>query len=326
MPTLPATYRAYQFEAFGDASEVVTLRNNVKHALLTPSDVRIKVHSAALNPVDYKSVEIGASFFQWVGVLELPSSETPFNFGMDAAGVIVEVGSGVTEFKVGDVVYVQSGFTQYGSLGEYFVVNAKYVAPKPKNLSFNEAAGVPLVGQTSWNVLFTHGKLKKGERVLILGGSSATGAFGIQLAKAFGAYVIATTSFRNTELVKSLGADQVIDYTKQKWFEIDLIYDTGLEQQTWNNEAQTILKKDVGRFLTILALPDPIESPIGATFHHVLSTPSADLLKKLTEQIEAGKVVVPIDSVHSFENVKDAIKIQQSGRAKGKIIVEVHKD
>uniref|UniRef100_K3XCN2 Alcohol dehydrogenase-like N-terminal domain-containing protein n=1 Tax=Globisporangium ultimum (strain ATCC 200006 / CBS 805.95 / DAOM BR144) TaxID=431595 RepID=K3XCN2_GLOUD len=113
MPTLPATYRAYQFEAFGDASEVVTLRNNVKHAPLTPSDVRIKVHSAALNPVDYKSVEIGASFFQWVGVLELPSSETPFNFGMDAAGVIVEVGSGTTEFKVGDVVYVQSGFTRW---------------------------------------------------------------------------------------------------------------------------------------------------------------------------------------------------------------------
>ncbi|KAL3662294.1 hypothetical protein V7S43_012621 [Phytophthora oleae] len=214
-----------------------------------------------------------------------------------------------------------------GSFGEYINVDTKFLAHKPTNMTWNEAAGVPLAGQTSWQAIHTYGKLQKDQRMLIIGGSSGTGVFAIQIAKAAGAEVIATCSARNVELVKSLGADQVIDYTKEKWNEVladhsvDLIYDCGYEAASWNAEAQKILKEQTGIFVTI-GVDSPVESAIGATLHQIFNAPCTEFLLELKKLAEDGKLKTIIDSVHPLENVIDAMKICLSHRARGKIIIE----
>ncbi|KAF4041846.1 Zinc-binding dehydrogenase [Phytophthora infestans] len=223
-------------------------------------------------------------------------------------------------------------FDATGTFAEYINVDTKRVAHKPSNMTFNEAAGVPLAGQTSWQGLATYGKPQKGQRVLILGGSSGTGLFAIQIAKALGAEVVATCSHRNVKLVKSLGADQVIDYTNAKWSEVraehsvDLIYDCGVESQSWNDAAQKVLKEQTGIFVTIGMIDKPIESPIGATQNQIFNAPCTEYLLELKKLIEAGQVKTIIDSVHPLENLVEAMKICMSYRAKGKIITEVAKE
>ncbi|GAB9475828.1 hypothetical protein Gpo141_00012906 [Globisporangium polare] len=326
-PSIPSTHRAYVYENYGDSLQEIKLRTNVPQAPLGPTQVRIQIHSTALNPIDYKLVELGHLFLPTP-----PTKENPHPLGFDLAGTLVEVGADVKreDLKVGDAVYAMAFFGGTGSFADYFVLDAKYVAPKPKNVSFNDAAGLPLAGETSYQALVTYGKLKKGDRVLILGGSSGTGTLAIQIAKALGAaHVIATTSTRNIELVKSLGADEVVDYTKEKWGDvlephsIDLIYDCGFEGASWNDAAQKVLKKDTGIFVTIDPYVKANETTIGATFHAIMTDSNATDLKTLTGLVEAGKLKIPIDSVHSFENLLDAVKVQKSGRARGKIIVQV---
>ncbi|KAF1316310.1 Quinone oxidoreductase protein, partial [Globisporangium splendens] len=322
--TVPETFRAYVHEHFGDALQEIKLHTNVKQPQLGDTQVRIKVHAVAMNPVDWKLVEYGQMFLPTE-----PTPESPFRMGFDVAGTIVQAGTAVKDLKVGDAVYAMASFGVVGSFAEYFDLDVKYIAPKPKSLSFNQAAGVPLAAQTSYQGLVNFGKIKAGDRVLVFGGSSATGAFAIQIAKAFDAFVITTTSARNTELVKSFGADQIIDYTSEKWEDmiephsVDIIYDCGVEQDSWNTGAQRVLKEDTGKFVTILRTENPIESPIGAKHFAIMTDPNAKDLGEITKLIETGKLTVPIDSVHSFENLLEAVKVQKSNRARGKIIIEV---
>ncbi|GAB9472483.1 Quinone oxidoreductase protein [Globisporangium polare] len=325
---VPTSYRAYEYTRYGDPLETLELRSDLPMDKLPKAHVRIKVVSAALNPVDYKIAQSGFKFFP-VG----PTETSPFRIGFDAAGTVVEIGPLATDsgFKVGDAVYTMTPFSDFGTIAQYVTVNPKYVAPKPSNLSYDQAASVPLAGLTSYQALTKYGKIQAGERVLILGGSGGTGSFAVQIAKALGAHVITTTSFRNTEFVKSLGADEVIDYTKEKWVDvldahsIDVIYDCGMEPGSWNTDAQKVLKKETGRFVTILDIPKPIESPIGAQQTRFRVQASAEDLKKLTELIEAGKIVTTIDSVYPFGNLHGAITKLKSSRARGKIILHVGK-
>ncbi|RLN55299.1 hypothetical protein BBJ28_00026228, partial [Nothophytophthora sp. Chile5] len=306
--SVPDTFRAYQFEQFGDALEVLKLNSSVQQQQLQPSMVRLRVHSAGLNPADYKIVELGKSFLP-----TQPSPEHPFRLGFDVAGTVVEVGAEVQGFQVGDAVYSRAPFAGVGTFAEYFDVDAKSVAAKPTKLSFTEAAGVAAVALTSYQALTDHAKLQAGERVLILGGSSGTGLLGVQLAKLLGAStVIATTSKRNFELVTSMGADRVIDYTTEKWGDviephsIDIVYDCGVEPQAWNTDAQKVLKKTTGRFISLDDTKEPVEAAFGAALlPWVRSQPSGATLEKITPFFESEKLVVPIDSVHKFENLKE---------------------
>ncbi|POM63531.1 Alcohol dehydrogenase [Phytophthora palmivora] len=325
MATIPTTFKAFEFASYGDVLQEAKLNTQVKQQTLKPTQVRVKVVSAAVNPLDYKLLLFGASFLPMA-----PTADNPFRMGFDTAGIVVEVGSGdVRGFKVGDAVYGTPDITAGGSFGEYFPIDTKYLAHKPSNLTFNEAAGVPMAGLTSYQALNNLGQLQAGQRVLILGGSSATGQFAIQIAKARGAEVITTASPRNIELVRSLGADQVVEYTSEKWgtvlaeHSVDLIYDCGVEPESWATDAQKVLKKNSGKFVTIGMGPKPIESPIGATFHQLFLHPTPEDLQSLTTLVEAGQVKPTIDSVHPFEKVVDAIKLQMSNRAQGKIIIEV---
>ncbi|TMW58439.1 hypothetical protein Poli38472_009998 [Pythium oligandrum] len=325
--SLPATYRAYVIEAFGDAVKNIKLRSGFKHAPLTPTQVRIKVHAAAVNPVDFKMVELGAQFLE-----SHPTTEDPLRFGFDVAGVVVEAGKDVTRFKVGDEVYAMSNYGVLGAHAEYYELDVKYIAHKPKNLTFREAVGLPLVGLTSYQALSFYGKLKAGDRVLILGGSSGTGTVGVQIAKALGAsFVAATTSSRNLEFVKSLGADQIMDYTSEKWWEvldphsIDLIYDCGAEPLSCNDVAQKVLKPDTGVFVTIDAFAPIDKAILGPKIHQIMVDPNFTDLETLTKLAEAGKLTVPIDSVYKFESLHDAITKQKSNRVRG-VVVETGED
>eukprot|EP00644_Phytophthora_capsici_P000410 jgi/Phyca11/100452/e_gw1.4.786.1 len=327
MVTIPTTFKAYEFSSYGDVLKEAKLNMEVRQKPLEPTQVRVKVVSAAVNPLDYKLLLFGASFLPTA-----PTTENPFGMGFDTAGVVVEVGSGdVQGLKVGDAVYGTPDITAGGSFGEYFAIEAKYLAQKPSNLTFNEAAAVPMAGLTSYQALVKLGQLQADQRVLILGGSSATGQFAIQIAKALGAEVITTASPRNLELVKSLGVDQVVDYTSEKWgsvlaeHSVDLIYDCGVEPESWATDAQKVLKHK-GKFVTIGMAPKPVDSAIGATFHQLFLHPTPEDLQKLSKLVETGQVKPVIDSVHPFENVVDAIKLQMSNRAQGKIIVEVSKE
>jgi NADPH:quinone reductase-like Zn-dependent oxidoreductase len=324
--SIPATFQAFQYENHSaNPLAEVKLNSSVAHKPLQPTQVRIKIRSAAVNPIDYKLVPYGAHF------LPKPASkESPLTIGFDLSGVVVEVGSGdVKGFKVGDEVFSMPGLDNFGSFAEYINVDVKYIAPKPASLSFDEAAGVPLAGQTSYQALVTYGKLQAGQRVLILGGSSGTGIYAVQMAKAIGAHVIATASFRNADFVKTLGADEVIDYTKAKWSEvvaagsIDLIYDCGFESESWNDEAQKVLKPQTGIFVTIGTIKEAKESAIGATVHQIFNQPCTEFLLEVTKFIDAGQLKVVIDSVHPFDKTLEAIERQMSERARGKIIIHI---
>ncbi|KAI9916001.1 hypothetical protein PsorP6_006922 [Peronosclerospora sorghi] len=326
MASFPPTFKAYEYSKYGDPLEEITLNPQAPQQPLKRSELRVQIFSSALNPVDFKLVTYGPHILP-----HAPTAENPFRVGFDMAGRVVEVGSDVTDYKVGDEIFGMPGFDNFGTFAEYINIDTKYVAPKPRTMSWNEAAGVPLAGETSWQALVTYGKLQKGQRVLILGGSSGTGVFGIQIAKAIGAEVITTCSHRNVDLVKSLGADEVIDYTKEKWSDVvaehsvDLVYDCGMEPASWNDAAQKVLKEKTGIFVTILTIKDPIPSPIGATLHQIFNAPCSDYLVELKKLIEAGKIKTIIDSVHPLEDVMKAIKLQMTGRARGKIIIEVVK-
>ncbi|KAF4315604.1 hypothetical protein BBO99_00009268 [Phytophthora kernoviae] len=301
MSNTPATFKAFEYTNFGDVLQEMKLNTQVAQKPLNPAEVRVKVISAAVNPLDYKLVALGAAMLPVA-----PTVENPFRLGFDMAGVVTDVGSGdVRGLKVGDSVFAMPYLDGPGSYGEYINVDANYQA------------------------LVTLGNLQAGQRVLILGGGCATGMFGIQIAKALGAEVITTASTRNVELVKSLGADQVIEYTTQKWGDIlaehsvDLIYDCGMEPESWATNAQKILKQTTGIFVTIAMPQTPAESSIGATFKQLFNMPAAENLQKLSELIEAGQIKTVIDSEYPLEKLEDAIKLQQSNKARGKIIIEV---
>src|SRR5205085_5691703 len=152
----------------------------------------------------------------------------PLILGNDVAGVVVRVGSTVRRFKPGDEVYARPHQSRIGTFAEFIAMNEADVALKPKNLTMEEAASIPLVGLTGWQVLIERAKLKKGQKVLIHGGSGGVGTFAIQLAKHIGATVATTTSTANVDLVKSLGADVVIDYKKDDFSHVLREYDTVL--------------------------------------------------------------------------------------------------
>ncbi|KAF1335961.1 Quinone oxidoreductase protein, partial [Globisporangium splendens] len=324
--SIPATFKQFQYTKYGTPDtewKMVEAKTNE----LKANHVRIKVVYAAMNPLDYKLIETGAHWF-W----RTPTEDAPFIVGLDAAGTVVEVGSEVTDLKVGDDVYTCTPVDALGTVAEYISVEAQYVVPKPKNMDFKVAAGVPLASLTSYQALFTNGNLKAGQRALILGGSTATGIFAIQFAKAIGAHAIATASSRNAEFVKSLGADQVIDYTSEKWVDIldehsvDVIYNCGVEPQSWNDAAQKILKKDTGVFVTLVDAENKIESPIGATYKFMHCLASGKDLREITTFIEKGQIKSFVDSVYPFDSAVEAVNRVKSGRSVGKVVISVARE
>ncbi|MBU2863078.1 NADP-dependent oxidoreductase [Reinekea forsetii] len=308
--------KAAQINRFGDqrAIEINTI------AVPSPNadEVLVKVKSAAVNPVDWK---IREGYLQ-----DMLNHNLPLTLGWDVAGEIESIGENVKEFKVGDAVYSRPEITKNGSFAEYMTISANEVALKPASLSWQEAAGVPLAGLTAWQSLYELTQLQAGDRVLIHAGSGAVGQFAIQLAKLRDAYVYTTTSARNTELVLSLGADQAIDYHHEDFSELrdlDIVFDT-VGGETLDKSWETLKKG--GRLVSIISPPSEEKASqhqVSAYFCFV--QPNSQQLAELSKLADAGKLLVNIDSEFTLEQTHLAHERSETGRAQGKIIVNVSK-
>ena len=304
-------------------------------------DVLVQIHAASVNPVDLKIRD---------GKLKLILPyRLPFILGNDLAGVVVRVGSGVRRFRPGDEVFARPDEDRIGAFAEFISIKEDAVAHKPKKLTMEEAASIPLIGLTAWQALVERANLKTGQKVLIHAGSGGVGTFAIQLAKHLGAIVATTTSTANVEWVKRLGADIVIDYKKDDFANIlhdyDVVLDT-LGGETLEKSVRVL--KPGGKLISIAGPPDPdFAKEIGASWilrlamrvlshrirkgakrHHVsysflFMRPSGDQLHEIGSLIDSGAIRPVVDRVFPFESTKEALAYVEKGRAKGKVIVKV---
>jgi NADPH:quinone reductase-like Zn-dependent oxidoreductase len=297
----------------------------------TPNEnqVLVKVQAAAANPLDWHRMRADPFLVRLDGGLFKPKNP---KLGADLAGIVETVGRNVTEFKPGDAVFGGSG----GAFAEYACVHEKYLALKPANVSFAAAASTPVVGFTALQGLRDAGQIQAGQKVLINGASGGIGTFAVQLAKASGAAVTGVCSSRNLELVRSLGADHVIDYTQEDFTrngrQYDLIYDTvGNRSVTDYKRALTPQGTCViAGFTTMPRLIEhmllgPLRSKSGGKKVGMMGTAKpnkADLLV-IKELLETGQVVPVIDRTYPLAETAAAIRYLETGRARGKVIITV---
>jgi len=304
-------------------------------------EVLAEIHAASINPIDFK-IRDGK-------VKMLLKYEMPLILGNDFSGVITKVGSKVTRFKVGDEIYARPRKNKIGTFAEYIAIHEDDIALKPKNLSFEEAASIPLVGLTSYQALHDIMQLQKGQKILIHAGSGGVGTFAIQLAKIMGATVTTTASEAGTNLVTSLGADQIINYKTEKFEDIlknyDAVFDT-IGGATLEKSFNII--KSGGNIVSVSGMPNArfgkefgsgffktllfslaskkltaLEKKHNAQYSFLFMKPSGDQLRTIANYIEAGKIKPVIDRVFPFEDAQKAMEYSESGRAKGKIIVKI---
>jgi alcohol dehydrogenase len=222
----------------------------IAEPVVKEKDVLVQIHAAGVNQLDSKIRDGEFKIF-------LPY-KPPLILGHDVAGVVTKVGSGVSKFNVGDEVYARPADHRIGTFAEFISMNESDVAMKPKNISMDEAASIPLVGLTAWQGLVEKANLKKGQKVFIQAGSGGVRTFAIQLAKHLGATVATTTSAENFDLVKSLGADVVIDYRKDDFENILKEYDVVLNSQDKNTLEKSLrILKPAGKVISISGPPDP---------------------------------------------------------------------
>src|SRR6476646_1835418 len=282
------------------------------------SEVLIRVHAAGVNPIDWKVREGHMKDF-W-------PHKFPLILGWDLSGVVEELGTDVSRFKKGDEVYSIPDPTRNGAYADYIVVRESELALKPNSLHHIRAAALPLVAVTAWQALFDAGQLVSGQRMLIHGGSGGVGHVAVQLAKWKGAYVFATASTKNQELLRELGVDEPIDYTKQK-FE-DVARDVDLALDLIGGETQerswSVLKK--GGVLLSLVQPPSVEKAkaLGVHAAFVAGHPSGAQLAEIAKLIDSGELKPVIDRILPLSEARRAHELSQSGHAHGKIVLRVN--
>jgi NADPH:quinone reductase-like Zn-dependent oxidoreductase len=279
-------------------------------------EVLVKVHVAAVNPADWKIRDgMGESF----------GFKLPLILGGDIAGTVEAVGDDVESFKQGDAVYGMTLSSLSGGYAEYAIAKADGVAPKPESLSFEAAAALPIGALTAWQAMFGLANLSSGQRILITGASGGVGSMAVQLAKAKGAIVIGTASGKNEQYVRDLGADEFVDYTQQNFEEVvkdvDVVFDT-VGSDTQERAFQTLKK---GGFLVTSAQTPSEEKAqeFGVEAAFVFCQPNAQQLAELNRLINEGKLKIHIETVLPLTEVKKAHQLSQSGRTRGKIVLQV---
>lgn len=305
------------------------------------NEVLAEIHAASINPLDSKIRD---------GTLKLLIKyKMPLILGNDFSGVVAKVGAKVTRFKVGDEIYGRPRKSSIGTFAEYISIHENDIALKPKNLSFEEAASVPLVGLTAYQALHDIFQLQKGQNILIQAGAGGVGSFAIQLAKLMGATVATTTSEAGTDLVKSLGADEIINYKTEKFEDIlgnyDAVFDT-LGGEILERSFKII--KDGGQIVSLSGLPNArfakedglgflktmllsaasykltkLEKKHRVQYTFMFVKASGEQLSTITNFIESGEIKPIIDRVFPFDDVEKAMKYSETGRAKGKIILKI---
>jgi len=299
---------------YGD--ENVLTYTDVERPAPKADEVLVKVHAAAVNPVDWKIRG---------GLGEMFGLQLPIIPGCEIAGTIEKVGGDVENFKSADTVYGYISLQRNGGYAEYAIAKADEIAPKPKRMDFEYAAAVAVGALTARQAIFDTANLQNGQKILITGASGGVGSMAVQLAKAKGAYVIGTASGENEEFVRSLGVDEFIDYTERKFEEIvkdvEVVFDT-VGSDTLERSFQTLKK---GGFLVTTVEPPSDEKAkqfgISAAMINVL--PSAKQLAEVNRLIDAGKLKTHVGTVLPLAEVKKAHRLSESGHARGKIILQV---
>jgi NADPH:quinone reductase-like Zn-dependent oxidoreductase len=314
---------------------------NMPEPDLQDNDVLIRICATAVNRLD-STVRDG----EFKSILPY---RPPFILGHDVAGTVTEIGAKVRQFKVGDAVYSRPRDRRIGTFAEFIAINEADVALKPKNLNMTQATSIPLVGLTAWQALVEVGKVKPGQKVFIQAGSGGVGTIAIQLAKHLGATVATTTSAKNAELVKSLGADVVIDYNEQDFEKILSGYDLVLNSQ----DPKTLVKslhvlKPGGKLISISGPPDPAfaeafglnpllklvirllsrgvrkkAKSLDVRYSFLFMRAQGQQLSEIASLIESGVIRPLVDKVFPFEKTNDALFYVETGRAKGKVVITV---
>jgi NADPH:quinone reductase-like Zn-dependent oxidoreductase len=304
-------------------------------------DVLVAIHAAGLNPLDAK---IRDGEFKLILPYRLP-----LILGNDVAGVVVRVGSKVRGFKSGDEVYARPNQERIGTFAEFIAIDEADMALKPRNLTMDDAASIPLAGLTAWQVLIERAKLQKGQKVLIHAGSGGVGTFAIQLAKHIGATVATTTSTANVDLVSSLGADVIIDYKKEDFAKVLNGYDVVLNSLGKDTLEKSLkVLKPGGKLISISGPPDMAfakESGLnwflqqvmrllsfgirrkarqhGISYSFVFMRANGEQLSKITSLIESGVVRQVVDRTFPFQATNEAMDYLATGRVKGKVVIKV---
>ncbi len=289
---------------------------NIERPVPAEDEVLIQIRAASVNPVDYK---IRSGHYPPVKEQDLPKI-----LGRDVAGVIVGHGAAVTDFHAGDEVFAMLDRGS-GGYAEYVTVKADLCAPKPATIGYTEAAAVPLAGITAWQGLFDYGRLESGQRVLIHGGAGGVGHFAIQFAKACGAVVSTTVAAEDKDFVRSLGADQAIDYRDERFEElvsdVDLVFDLvagDTQERSW------AVLKNGGMLVSTLAKPSDTQ----ARAHHAHATnymaqPDAAELKTIAGLIDEGKVRPVITAIYPLEQAADAQRRLEREHMPGKVVLQI---
>lgn len=309
--------RAVIINEYGDKS--VLVEQELPKPEIKPNQVLVEVYATSVNPIDWK---LRAGYLK-----QMLDWSFPIILGWDVAGKIVEVGSEVKNYQVGDEVFARPDTTPAGTYAEFTAVDDELLAKKPSNLTFEEAASIPLAGLTAWQCLVDNTKVKKGDKVLIQAGAGGVGSMAIQMAKHLGAYVATTASEKNEAYVKELGADECINYRTQQ-FEDELSdYDAVIDTMGGEilNKSFQVLKRG-GRLVTIAGQPDEVL----AEKHQVTAssywlTPNGKQLGELGELLEKEIIKPQVGHVFDFSAaaLQEAHELSETHHAKGKIVIKV---
>ncbi len=331
--------KAFVVERYGKSHPLCVV--DLPDPEIRADEVLVRVCAASVNVLDAK---IRAGEFK----LLLPY-KTPFVLGHDVAGVVERVGADVRHFKQGDEVYARADDLRIGTFSEFIAIRESSLAFKPVNLTMEEAASLPLVALTAWQVLVEMGKVKQGQKVFIQAGSGGVGSIAIQLAKQLGATVATTTGTSNLAWVKELGADLVIDYRQEDFESALKDFDLVLNSQDGETLQKSLrVLKPGGKLISISGPPDPefardIQAPwlvkqvVSALswgirrnakkrqvdYSFLFMKPNGQQLREITQLVESGAVRPVIDKIFPFAATNEAISYVEHGRAKGKVVIQV---
>ncbi|MDO4897287.1 MAG: NADP-dependent oxidoreductase [Moraxella sp.] len=338
--TLPTQMNAMTLSGYGNNAVQKTV---VPIPRIGDDDVLVKVHSASVNPLDFKirngDLKMGLSFAM------------PLILGNDFAGTVAAVGKNVRRFTVGDEVFARTDTLRMGAFAEFAAVQAVNLAQKPANLDFDQSAALPLVALTAYQALTEKMRAKAGDKILIHAGAGGLGSVTIQIAKILGLYVATTASGRGLDVVKPLGVDEVVDYKQEsfadKLRDFDFVLDT-IGGDTLSDSFKVL--KQGGKIVSVAGLPTrdfaeelglawwkqlaiglisrkihKTAQKYGASYEFLFMRPSGEQLETVKNWAEQGRLIPVIDKVFSFDDTQKALEYSESGRAKGKIIIQINR-